>query len=1246
MFEKYKKGIIDMQRKYSYARKYGISSVLKKMIDKYDSRNEQAFGQLRNDRDDIFFNSRPVLYIMRELLSYTSLPSANRKMNVLNDEYRRYCESHRNADFQIEELFQEGWLSRRIDEWSFSFEYGLRRLDTKHEKLHTKQIVGFLKKLRKKLNRESKLLKVNIASKNLQRFLEQCSVNDKWLLKHEILCQKRGEYYINPFSEVWKKYGDMVISEYINSRVEKEQLFERWMDLAAAFPRCRMTNLRFNDLELLYDSCLAYLERETGTWEEQETCFLVFISIEQGNLNSGTDGCMDIDSDRYHTWERRCSIWHQYQYLYGTRQDIAFRFCIERYYDVSRELTARFRKLLKVPAYYIDFFCVCTRGNIAIFADCIEENGIQYEAIVSIHKWLLHDASNFGKVSMEDLHQFGVCVQDVLYNDVFLSLKDSDRDRYELFINWMLYLYEYERRHLLDLRGMGYQNRKKGDLYQGILEWICKELIPAPHKAESLLSVLEERILSCKDEKVHSYYGMALDAAGVCRDSVLIDQEQIAKTFLNIFLVWCEKVRRNDISVFGIDWDLFDKDVWGDLIAVYNEEFFEKFLCAYEGFKNDLWEGDKDVKSLQGGKLFLIYCYIASFSLVRFRNVLSQELGIRMESILSQDYLALHKKFRFFTGDHIDHWYAQKVVKECMKTLLVISDGGREEFAKGLRPLKSPDLLFWDGCADSEIIRRAYMDVLSDMDKEVINKAVYSVPMYIQMAEQIFRLSFELIKNNSPKDKKLLDKLAGAAEMLLEVLEGLKGNPYVEKNQAWMKTARCRLLMLQGKESEVLSGGNKFYKGIIYMNSDDYDKIRKAEEIFSGLFERQSVSGTINYLITLAVLILKGNKEQRDVRQDLERFEMVKKYMISNWDIFPDGKEYVFYYALLVDMELGDRADAWHMEQLLKHDKQYENIICNPDIAKALVSFYALENEESLAENVIEIYDKHGEVRTANELWKLLKDKSRQHGGNRGGLAQSPGISLNDAYDKELLKHVMNLVKGSEMDIQAYVMLPKAREVEKNEYKKYESDRLSGIAVVHILHMIFQAVCKLQEYKYDFLKNGSMAREDTYNRFFMRLFNDMNSLTGYVMCDQSQGGKTGNKYQNGEMVPGERDHILKFDNQEIMLIEGIRQNRKYIIKKSVAEHINKLENYNASGMSLALILIYAGFDEMDQQWEKYISLLETYQGQGSYGMISIEKIFLWKDAGLNPPNHFICRTHHKYQSGYEVFTYHIMVRMK
>ena len=112
---------------------------------------------------------------------------------------------------------------------------------------------------------------------------------------------------------------------------------------------------------------------------------------------------------------------------------------------------------------------------------------------------------------------------------------------------------------------MGYQNRKKGDLYQGILEWICKELIPVPHKAEALLNVLEERIMSCKDEKVHSYFGMALDAAGVCRGSIWIDQEQMAKTFLNSFLIWCEKVRRNDISVFGINWDLFDKDVWGDL---------------------------------------------------------------------------------------------------------------------------------------------------------------------------------------------------------------------------------------------------------------------------------------------------------------------------------------------------------------------------------------------------------------------------------------------------------------------------------------------------------------------------------------------------------------------------------------------------------------------------------------------------------------------------------------------------------
>lgn len=1234
-----------MQRNYSFVRKYGISRDLKKITDKYDERNLQADRWSWDDQEAIFFNSRPVLYIMRELLSYVELPAAGGKMDALEEEYRRYCESNKNAAFRIEELFQEGWLSRRIDEWGFSFSYGMQRVDTKNETLHTKQIVRFLKALQKKTWKESKLLKVDISSKKLQKFLGQCGVNEKWLSKHKILCRKRGTYYVDSFSEIWKKYGDMVISGYRNRHTEKDRLFEQWMNLAAAFPQCRITDIPERDLESLYDACLTYLERETGTWEEEDTCFSVFINVERDNLRAGTEKDRDPASDRYRTWERRCSYWYQYQSLCGTRQEIAFRFCIKRYFDVSRELAARFRKLLAVPAYYIDFFCIHPRGNIAIFTDCVEEDKIQYEAVVSIHKWLLHDTSCSGKVSLEDLNQFGACVQDVLYNDVFLSSKNTDKDRYQLFINWMLYLYQHEHRHGVEFRKTGNQNRRKGNLYQGILEWINKELIPAPGKTEALLDVLKERVWNCEDEKIHSYFGMAVDTAGVCRGSAFIEQERISKTFFDLFVMWCEKVQRNRISVTGIAWDLFDKEVWSDQISVCPEEFVEKFLRTYKNFRNSLREESRDRSALQDGKMYLIYCYIAAFSLIRFQKGLPETPELCLEHIISHDFLEVHGKFRFFTGDNIDLWSGREVVKECMKSLLVLSDTGRAEFAEGLKDLQSPDLLFWDGCLDSEITRRACLHVLSHMEQERIKKAAYSIPVFMQMAERILGLSFQLMNKGDSKEQQLLDKLTEAAEMILEELDGRKGNPYVKANEAWMETARCRLLIIQGKETEVLSGKDDFYKGIIYLNSEDYEKLQKAEEIFSEYYESHSVNGTMNYFITLAALILKGKEEQRDVRQNLEKFQQVKRYLLSNWDALSGDRQYIFYYALLVDMETGNRADAWHMEQRLKYDHEYEKMIRDPLIAKVLVSFYASEHEEDPAEKVIERYVRCGEKRTADELREVLQAGGR-HGRGRGILTENPGIRLSDTCDRRLLRQVMILVKGSEMDTQAYVMLPKAGEVEEKEYQKYESSRISGITVVHILHMIFQAVGKLQEYQYDYLKSGSLAYENTYNRFFMRLFNDMNSLTGYVMYDQSQGGKTGNVYPNGEMVPGERDHILKFGNSEIMLIEGIRQNGKNITVKETEEHIKKLEHYNASGMSLALILIYAGFDDMVSNWNTYLSRLETYRQERRYGILSVEDNFLWKAAGLTPPNPFICRTRHQYPSGYEVDTYHIMVKMK
>lgn len=453
----------------------------------------------------------------------------------------------------------------------------------------------------------------------------------------------------------------------------------------------------------------------------------------------------------------------------------------------------------------------------------------------------------------------------------------------------------------------------------------------------------------------------------------------------------------------------------------------------------------------------------------------------------------------------------------------------------------------------------------------------------------------------------------------------------IEKNQYdllhWAFSSLLRMLFLTEKYDEILVtsipsiGENqklidskKFYEALVYLKSDEIEKVKVASEIFKGFSDQDSlnIGHKINQLNAL-IRQFELAGEQNGLKDEILKIsDALEK---ENLDTQSD--EYRLY-----------------IENIL-----YFNKISN-DINGFLKKYYALEKHLKSSHIIgvfaIQVYI---ESEKYTEATKVLDDLITSYGNSDlliqlqrdieckiNTVRELPDTNLNAPIRWGRIAEALELFKGKS---------------DNNEKAKiYFSNEL---ATKHdlIVNEVFRAIevmnglSPILNYYED--KKMKQGLEDDYNNLFCEILNQALKFYGWSCSTQSRGGYSAK-------VLGERDIIICSSGGEILaIIEAMRLTTND--KNNIMKHFKKTFSYDAEGARFYFLIVWGYSHKPIELFDSYCKHIRTWE-DGELAIIRESKPedeFMYIHSKYPPLA--IC-THHQNSYKQGILMTHIYVDVK
>lgn len=222
--------------------------------------------------------------------------------------------------------------------------------------------------------------------------------------------------------------------------------------------------------------------------------------------------------------------------------------------------------------------------------------------------------------------------------------------------------------------------------------------------------------------------------------------------------------------------------------------------------------------------------------------------------------------------------------------------------------------------------------------------------------------------------------------------------------------------------------------------------------------------------------------------------------------------------------------------------------------------------------------------------------------------------AVDDEYQDPYGDYAIKIKKVADAMFTGSIMLP-------SNVERLDAELLSASVVLQDLLCICEKICNNELYNYS-------RTENEINDYFR----DMLNAKGYIqVMDQTRHGISMSGKDAGEV-----DILLKKDNKEIAIIEGLKLdcvNRNYI-----KEHIDKaVVNYNALGTA-TFIIAYVGVVNFQDFWNGTYEYLKNF----SYPLEvkRVTKEYAYPNAAVRVANIILSR------DGYDFPTYFIAVNIE
>ena len=257
-------------RKSGFQYRYGTIEEMKELLRSVDTRKSLSENCLPNK---YMFSEKPVGYLLDQLVEIAETPTNYYSIEYLNEFYGKYEQAHLKLCFTINDLFEEGWLIRAVDEWDFgNSRYEYERVDAQGDQ-RSEMILSFIQALAEFPYRDMICLRIDEGCQAYKDFLKRQHLSTTWLIEEKILRKTdNGELVLDSYSRVWDEYGPGVLGNKLKNCI-KDGTFEeseRWFQLCQCLCRHFLPNISEEEIGFVYDACLDYLERDKSIWEQEE----------------------------------------------------------------------------------------------------------------------------------------------------------------------------------------------------------------------------------------------------------------------------------------------------------------------------------------------------------------------------------------------------------------------------------------------------------------------------------------------------------------------------------------------------------------------------------------------------------------------------------------------------------------------------------------------------------------------------------------------------------------------------------------------------------------------------------------------------------------------------------------------------------------------------------------------------------------------------------------------------------------
>lgn len=1174
---------------------------------------------------DIIFDHSGVACKMLALLKNSISPENVYQMEYLDEAYCKF-KQETPVLFSKQELFDEGWLIACREEWLFniSYQHFYERIERLTSEKET-QILSFLKELSKIPYRSQIWLRVSdqIVCEELEGVLT--------IIDGIVYLNPHGKYWLQYGSAIFGKWWDEIIETGIPETLEMYQQIEHWFSCWEFFQRCWEPYYYCEHVEELFEICLKKLEVEfeNTSWELVEKIFRRRLYLEH-NLE-GNRQYTDFLQDYPETLIARMLYVNENLNSNFSkpleRLERLYYLCLHRYKNVNKEYQIRFLKCMQNPWLYVNFSSFAAKiENVEFLIDCLgcpKLYVVAADVIWEMNYDIMTKIPSIGEKILEELNQN-------MFEIIDYGLGGENQEEWLSVVKDIIW----------------YLNEKS--------DWYCKNTYMSKTGIQKYMQLIHddyikwyEKNISHKNllhDKVLEYFYAEFENSSerdivksFARYAILLGRQCKEERNWQLFetlLKFLERVQTEDTFISVLSWSFWQEKIWIFMMkgVAENPRETTRFLKL---LKPEFYREHVDMQKNENsalsrtGMAAMIQIYLMTILLMEGRVETGEKNRSEIEKAFVEYILGVQiEQCDLLDPEFVRILEAEVVIHRCMEIIPMLNVQNQTAIMNEMVKKSPEKLIFLLRYVQNPNIRQKWIQILVQRIEEDFTKNLFYIPTYMQIIDYLMDICFQ----GEDKEQKLVLKADELLKQFQQKIE--KKGLRIEKQYAsWIRSAKFRMKLLVGEEQDILSDEKNpssiFYKALIYLNKDDLESLKKAEQLYYTCISHKKTNANsasyINYFVACVRICTHTDISEAEKSKYIQKAENLAKEIRNRDVLLIQDQKVLFINEMHLYIMLNDHLKFWISASMLPAELKYD-FSCAKFVIQMLIS----ENKSKRAEEYIyELILRYGET---NEILQLQRELEEAVVSLERNI---PIARYNELPEIEKYRYTLNCLKNlSEME-SALVRLNK--------------DNLENPAEANLLEFVLNAVQQMEQYSDYLICNSETRNEDTYNKFVQILFNQRGKdIWDYYLKDQTFEGTANDKLKSGFQSVGRIDLLICHKNDSIGIIETIKlKNADY---KNIQKHIRKIFGYNSANVPTAFFLILADMSKPGKFWEKYENIIlprMIEETKGNDWHITEKKsqrdIELIKHSIVRKPM-YLCMTCHACDSTNQTLhLYHIMV---